>query len=111
MEIINELQLVIDDTTENIEKKLSNVTDFELIEKNQYDLLYRASVGLKIRLYGCDDTPFMQQVFLKNCSGEFAEAFAQQYDFVDYANCENEESIFIAAKLNYIPACQRESFQ
>ncbi len=109
LEIINELQLVIDDTTENIENKLLSVPDFELIEKNQHDLLYRASVGLKIRLYGCDNTPFIKEVFFKNCSGEFGETFAQQYPSINYTNCENEESIFTTAKLNYIPACQRES--
>jgi DNA polymerase (family X) len=109
LEIIHELQLVIDDTTQNIEKKLSAIPDFELVENNQHDLLYRTSAGLKIRLYGCDDTPFMQQVFLKNCSDEFSEVFLKQYHTIDYANCENEEAVFKAAELNYIPACQREA--
>jgi len=76
--LYNELQLVIDDTTDNIENKLAAVTDFELIVKNQHDLLYRGAIGLKIRLYGCDKTPFMQQLFLKNCSEEFAAEFTQQ---------------------------------
>ena len=109
LEIIHELQLVIDDTTENIENKLSAVPSFELVEKNQYDLLYRATVGLKIRLYGCDNTPFMQQVFFKNCSDEFGEAFAQKYNSIDYTACENEQIIFKKAAIHYIPACQREA--
>ena len=109
LEIIHELQLVIDDTANNIENKLSAVPDFELIEKNQHDLLYRASVGLKIRMYSCDNIPFMQQVFFKNCSDEFGEAFAQQYNSIDFSTCENEEAVFKKTTLNYIPACQRES--
>ena len=109
LEIIHELQLVIDDTANNIENKLSAVSDFELIEKNQHDLLYRASVGLKIRMYSCDNIPFMQQVFFKNCSDEFGEAFAQQYNSIDFSTCENEEAVFKKTALNYIPACQRES--
>ncbi len=109
VEIIHELQIVIDDTTENIENKLSAVPDFELVEKNLHDLLYRASVGLKIRLYGCDNTSFMQQVFFKNCSDEFGEAFAENYNSIDFSTCENEEVVFKKASLNYIPACQRES--
>ncbi len=109
VEIINELQLVIDDTTNNIEKKLSAVSDFELIEKNLHDLLYRAAVGLKIRLYGCDEIPFMQQVFFKNCSDEFGIAFTQQFNLIDFATCETEEAVFKKCTLNYIPACQRES--
>ncbi len=109
MEIINELQLVIDDGTENIERTLLSIPDFELVEKNQYNLLYRASVGLKIRLYGCDDKPFMQQVFYNNCSEAFGKAFAKQYPTIDYAGCESEDAIFIAARLNFIPCSQRES--
>ena len=109
LEIIHELQLVIDDTANNIENKLSVVPDFELVEKNQHDLLYRVSVGLKIRLYSCNTIPFMQQVFFKNCSDEFGEAFAQQYNSIDFSTCENEEAVFNKAALNYIPACQRES--
>ena len=109
LEIIHELQLVIDDTANNIENKLSVVPDFELVEKNQHDLLYRVSVGLKIRLYSCTTIPFMQQVFFKNCSDEFGEAFAQQYNSIDFSTCENEEAVFNKAALNYIPACQRES--
>ena len=109
VEIVHELQIVIDDTTENIENKLSAVPDFELVEKNLHDLLYRASVGLKIRLYGCDNTSFMQQVFFKNCSDEFGEAFAEKYNSIDFSTCQNEEAVFKKASLNYIPACQRES--
>ena len=109
LEIIHELQLVIDDTANNIENKLSVVPDFELVEKNQHDLLYRVSVGLKIRLYSCDAIPFMQQVFFKNGSDEFGEAFAQQYNSIDFSTCKNEEAVFNKAALNYIPACQRES--
>jgi DNA polymerase (family 10) len=109
LEIINELQLVVDDSTENIEHTLSSVAEFELIENNQRDLLYRASIGLKIRLFGCDDKPFMQQVFFNNCSGEFGEAFAKQFKNINYAECDNEEAIFTAANLNHIPASVRES--
>ena len=109
LEIIHELQLVIDDTTQNIEEKLLAATDFELIEKNQYNLLYRASVGLKIRLYGCDVKPLMEQVFFLNCSEVFGETFAAQNPGINYNNCESEAAIFAEANCNIIPACQREN--
>ena len=109
LEIIHELQLVIDDTTANIESKLLSIDTFELIEKNTHNLLYRASVGLKIRLYGCDVKPLMEQVFFLNCSEAFGEAFADQYPGIVYKECENEEAVFIKANCNIIPACQRET--
>ncbi|MDN3655694.1 helix-hairpin-helix domain-containing protein [Ferruginibacter paludis] len=108
LEIIHELQLVIDDTTDNIKNKLASVNDFELIEDNQYDLLYQAAVGIKIRVYGCDKTPFMQQVFLNSCSDEFATTFSRQFESINYAECENEEAVFTSAGIHYIPPFQRE---
>lgn len=108
LEIIHELQLVIDDTTAGIENKLTTVDDFELIEKNPDNLLYRSSIGLKIRVYGCDTIPFMQQLFFNNCSGAFAETFAQQFGSINYAACENEAAVFATAGVHYIPPFQRE---
>jgi DNA polymerase (family 10) len=51
----------------------------------------------------------MHQVFFKNCSDEFGEAFAEKYNSIDYATCENEEVVFTRAKLSYIPPACRES--
>ena len=109
VEIIHELELVIDDSITNIENILSALSDFELVEKNQNDILFRAAVGLKIRIYGCDIKSFMLQVFYNNCSAVFGKAFAQQFTSIDYAVCENEEAIFKQASINFIPACQRET--
>ena len=109
LEIIHELQLVIDDTTANIESKLGGVDDFELVEKNDFNLLYRASVGLKIRLSGCDVKPLEEQVFFLNCSEAFGEIFAEQYPQINYAACNTDEIIFANAGCNYIPICQRET--
>jgi len=108
LEIVNELEIVIDDSMLNIEQTLSGVTDFELLEKNAFDLLYRASVGLKFRIYSCDNKPMMEQVFMKECSAEFASSFSQQYPSFNYANCNNEEAIFTQAGLQFIPSGQRE---
>ncbi|MEP7142485.1 MAG: helix-hairpin-helix domain-containing protein [Ferruginibacter sp.] len=109
LEIINELEIVIDETIPNIENKLAAVEDLELLEKNESDLLYRASVGLKFRVYPCDSKPMMALVFLKGCSSEFATKFSQQFPAIDYSAANNEEDIFKQAGLHYIPACQREN--
>lgn len=108
LEIINELEIVIDDTIYNIENKIVAVEDFELIEKNEYDLLYRASIGLKLRIYCCDSSSIMKTAFLKGCSNEFATIFSQLYPAINYAACAHEEAIFTQAGIHFIPACQRE---
>ncbi len=111
LEIINELEIVIDDTIQNIENKLTAVEDFELIEKNETNILYRASSGLRFRLYSCDSKPMMELVFMKGCSLEFETSFTRQFPQIDYAACNNEEDIFKKAGLHFIPACQRETIE
>ena len=111
LEIINELEIVIDDNIQNIEKKLATAEDFELIEKNETNILYRASSGLRFRLYSCDSKPMMELVFMKGCSLEFETTFSRQFPQIDYAACNNEEDIFKQAGLHFIPACQRETIE
>ncbi|MEO7767001.1 MAG: helix-hairpin-helix domain-containing protein [Ferruginibacter sp.] len=108
LEIINEVEIVIDETLENIAEKLATVEDFELLEKHEDYILYRASVGLKFRLYPCDSRCFMEQVFLKGCSPEFASAFTRQFPAIDFTTGKDEAKIFEQAGLHFIPVCQRE---
>ena len=109
LEIITELEIVIADSIENIGIKLSLVDDFKLIENNAYDLLYKTSIGLKIRVYGNDIKPMIEQAFLLSCSVEFASLFTNHFPAIDYASCENEAAIFKQASISFIPACQREN--
>ncbi|MEO6547017.1 MAG: helix-hairpin-helix domain-containing protein [Ferruginibacter sp.] len=108
LEIINEVDLVIDDTLHNIEEKIATVDDFEMLEKHETNILYRASVGLKFRIHACDSKPFMEQVFMLGCSPEFASGFINHYPAINYAICNDEAAIFEQARLHFIPACQRE---
>ena len=109
LEIIHELEIVMDATISDIKNKFATVDDFELVEENEYDLLYRAAVGLKFRLYPCVGSPIIEMAFLKGCSNEFSTAFTQQFPATDYTACNDEEAIFKQAGLHFIPACQRES--
>lgn len=111
LEIIDELEIVIDDSILNIENKLASIPDFELLEKNDTDILIRALEGLRIRLYSCENCSLVQQDFLKGSSIEFAASFAEQFPAIDYTCCTDEEAIFKQAGLNFIPACQRESIR
>ena len=111
LEIISELEIVIDDTIINIENRLATVDDFKLVEKTDDELLYKSEVGLRLRLYGCDSSPFIKQGFIKGCSIEFADSFMQQFTNINYDTCKTEEDIFAAAGINFIPTCQRESIE
>ncbi len=105
LEIVDELEMVVTDSIDAIKNKMDAVDDFEWIEKNETGLLYKASLGPKIRIYPCDENDFVKTVFTKGCSATFINAFPE----VDYAACENEAAIFTAAQVNFIPAFLRET--
>lgn len=108
LEIIDELEILVDAALGTIENKLSGVTDFELIEKNDHDLLLKTTVGIKLRVFGCDNFPFVKQVFVKNCSIEFADAFDKRYPEINYETCIDETAVFEQAGIHFIPSFQRE---
>jgi len=105
LEIVDELEIVIDDSIAAAENKLSAIPDFELLEKNETNLLYKTQLGPKIRVHPCDEKDFIKAVFTKGCSPEFISAFPA----VDYTTCKNEAAIFSAAQANFIPAFLRET--
>ena len=109
LEVVEELEIVINDSKENIKEKLSAVEDFELKEDNENNLLYKSSIGAKLRLYGCSKNDVLQQSFLKSCSSEFRNVFEENYPALDYAACKTEEDIFIQTGLQFIPAFLREN--
>ena len=108
LEIINELEIIIDTPIQNIETTFSGVEDFELIEKNEANLLFGLSVGIKLRVYSSDKNDITKTAFLKGCADEFATEFIKQFPGIDYSACKNEEAIFSQASINFIPNCQRE---
>jgi len=109
LEIINELDLVINLPIAEIANRFTTISDIELIEVQGAAYLYRSSVGLRFRVYGCDNKSLVEQAFLNACSLEFETAFTQQFPAIDYNNCLTEEDIFIKAGLHFIPTCQRET--
>ena len=108
LEIVNELELIIDTPIQNIETTFLEVEDFELIEKNESDILFGLSVGLKLRVHSVDKNEIIKLAFIKGCSAEFATEFSRQFPAIDYSACKNEEDIFRQASINFIPNCQRE---
>jgi DNA polymerase (family X) len=108
LEVIDELEIIINDSKKNIKDKLSAVEDFEIKEDNENNLLYKSSIGVKLRIYDCEKNDVLQQSFLKGCSGEFSNVFEQNYPAFNYVACKTEEDIFQQAGLHFIPSFLRE---
>ncbi len=105
LEIIDEIEMVIDTTADGAATILSAIIDFDLIERNETNVLYKSALGPKMRIYCCDKNELVKEAFLKGCSVEFIAAFP----VIDYAVCKNETAIFEAAQLNFIPPFLRET--
>ena len=109
LEVIDELEIVINDSVKNIKEKLSAVDEFELKEENTNNLLYRSSLGVKLRINSCDENDVLQQSFFKSCSPEFAATFMENYPALNYSSCKTEEDIFTAAGIHFVPSYLREN--
>lgn len=108
LEIINELEIVIDDSLLTIESLLNTVDDFKLVEKKETELLYLSTAGFHIRIHESTKDDFTKKVFLTSCSPEFREAFQSTFPTVNYANFKTEAEIFTATAINIIPPFLRE---
>ncbi len=109
LEVIEELEIVINDPVRNIKDKLSAVEDFELREEHINHLLYKSSIGVKLRIFSCDENDALQLSFFKSCSPEFIDAFEKLYPSINYATCKTEEDIFTQVAINFIPPFLREN--
>jgi len=106
VEIIDELEFVVNSTNELIKPKFVSANPPELLEEKPDSLLYKLLNGLRLRLYTGTEN-FQKRKFTTSGSAEFAAAFELQFAHIDYS--KDEAGIFAQAKINYIPACLRET--
>ena len=105
---IEELEFVIAETKETIKPKFETAQPPELLEETEDSLLYKLKNGLKLRLY-TGQKNIIERQFLTTGSKEFNDAFQKKFPGLKYGSCENEENIFIDAKIPYIQPCLRET--
>jgi DNA polymerase (family X) len=108
LEIIPALEILVDENIAAIENKLLEEVDFILLEKDANSILYKTPEGLQLKIYGVDKMPFIQALFYKNCSEEFATAFQTKFPLLAYTNYSTEEAIFLQVGLPFIPPFLRE---
>ena len=109
MEFINELEFVIKTSLSEIEFKLSAMPGFELLDKNNEEIIYKTPVGMQLKLYSSSPTSFIKTIFKHTNSPEFALAFEASYPSIDYSSCIKTEDIFSQAGSFFIPPYAREN--
>lgn len=106
--IIEELEYVVSEELENIKPKFETAQPPEIVEETKDSILYRLRNGLKLRLYFGKGN-MAERLFQTTGSSSFLEAFTQQYPSISISpEAKNDEVIFKAADISYIPPFLRE---
>ncbi|MBK5270771.1 MAG: DNA polymerase/3'-5' exonuclease PolX [Bacteroidia bacterium] len=108
--VINELEFVINETNELVKPKFQTAQPPELLEENEYSLLYQLKNGLKLRLYTGKGN-IIEKQFITTGSKGFTDAFQKSFSDLKYdgADSTGDEIVFKNVKIQYIPPCLRES--
>jgi DNA polymerase (family X) len=107
---IEELEFAVVEKNEQVKPKFETAQPPELLEETPGSLLYKLKNGLKLRLYTGENN-LATQLFNTSASPEFLDAFRNEFSVVEIADNEatDDAGIFEKAKIQFIPACLRES--
>ena len=110
VEIIDELEYVVNCTSELVKPKFATANPPELLEENPGNLLYKLLNGLKLRLY-TGEGAMGERLFLTTGNKEFTDEFISQFPKADLNQGKggDDTALFAQANIHYIPACLRES--
>ena len=108
LEVINELEFVIENDVQDIEKTLKEIEGFQLLENIDNILLYNTSTGIKLKLHASSNNDFFSTLLHSSSSPKFIETLTAGYAVNINAAHASEEDLFKAINLQFIPAPLRE---
>ena len=108
-ETIAEIEFVVDKKMDEIEHAFLQVEDFIEAEKTSHSIVYKSTLGFKIKLYCCNPGTFLSQLFTQNCSIEFLAAFNEKMGEINFENASTEADIFTKYSMDFIPPFAREN--
>jgi len=110
VEIIEELEYVINSSNEKIKPRFETANPPQLLEEEPGTLLYKLHNGLKLRLY-TGEGGLQKRLFVRTGSAEFTDAFLSRFPEIPFSEDPDDNAVFSAAGIAYIPPCLRESTQ
>ena len=110
LEIIDELEYVVNSSTDLTKPKFISANPPELLEEEPNTLLYKLTNGLRLRLYTGKEG-FNERLFRYSGSEEFIKAFTEKFPGADFSKIEgtNDKPLFESVGLYFIPPCARET--
>jgi DNA polymerase (family 10) len=108
LEIINQLEFVVNATSEEIENKLLAVDVFNLIEKTENEFIFSTPNGINIKLISVDNANLYEKCIQQSSSASFWNEVVK-YKPNPFVSCKSEHHFFEQIGTNYIPPFLRES--
>ena len=109
LESMEELAFVIETTQDHLEKSMLEVEGFTLTEKSASSFSYQTSAGVSVRIYPSTPSQFIHTIIKTSSSESFINDLQLVNNFpLDEAG--SEEQYFEKAKLPFVPAYVRDSF-
>ena len=108
LEIINQLEFIVNTTSDEIEKKLLAFDIFNLIEKTENEFIFSTPNGINIKLISVDNADLFEKCIQHSSSASFwNEALKHKTDH--FVSCKSEQHFFEQIGTNYIPPFLRET--
>ncbi|MFP5040051.1 helix-hairpin-helix domain-containing protein [Parasediminibacterium sp. JCM 36343] len=108
MEVIDTLDWVTT-TDKNTITSFFTKNGYEQMADNGNYASFKGPENITLGFYTVTTTGIYSQLFATSCIEAFFEAWQQQFDWDANAGYPNEEAIFAAQNINYIPPCLRET--
>jgi DNA polymerase (family X) len=106
-EIINQLAWVTTADSDSL-KEFFTANNFTIETKTDTTLICKGPEGMKLHFYCTIKELFYTKLFETSSSEEFLQAWKEKTNWDAFKNFINEEEIFSASKINFIPAYLRE---
>lgn len=109
IETIDTLEFVIPFSSNSIKTKLKKSEEFKMVDENEDFILYRYDNKIKVKIFFTDEKHLAEKLFNTTGTEQFNQAFKTGFPKINFEKFSDEKEIFKSLKLQYIPACLRES--
>ncbi|HVI47710.1 MAG TPA: helix-hairpin-helix domain-containing protein [Chitinophaga sp.] len=108
--IIDEVELVIAATVEDVLQKMTTLPGFVHVATNNSNLVWKYIDKLKVIIHTCQPVDFYSTLFTTTASPAFMDKFNVAGGASHLQQAISEESIFSAAGMGFIPPALREGY-
>ncbi len=106
IETVNELEFVIEADKNYVENCFKKLEDFSPVEQTEDSLTFKTSAGINIKLHPVTKETFLSKIIETSSPESFVNELKALG--IDFKNHEDEEGLFRAAGLAFIPPALRD---